>query len=78
MIFVSSLGATKTAVWLAIVVLAGVFASSVMAGDAIVFGSGHIRLGQMVRAGLVLDLLAVVLIPAFTYLLGRLILGIKT
>jgi sodium-dependent dicarboxylate transporter 2/3/5 len=45
--------------------------------NAIVFGSGHIRLGQMVRAGFVLDLVAVILIPAFTYLIGTLILGIK-
>jgi sodium-dependent dicarboxylate transporter 2/3/5 len=45
--------------------------------NAIVFGSGQIRLGQMVRAGLALDLVAVILIPAFTYLVGPLILGIK-
>jgi sodium-dependent dicarboxylate transporter 2/3/5 len=45
--------------------------------NAIVFGSGHIRLGQMVRAGLALDLVAVVLIPLFTYLVGSAILGIK-
>ena len=45
--------------------------------NTIVFGSGQIRLGQMVRAGLVLDLVAVVLIPIYTYLLGPTILGIK-
>ncbi len=45
--------------------------------NAIVFGSGHIKLGQMVRAGFLLDLVAVVLIPAFTYFLGGVILGIK-
>jgi sodium-dependent dicarboxylate transporter 2/3/5 len=45
--------------------------------NAIVFGSGHVRLGQMVRAGLVLDLVAVILIPAFTYLVGTALLGIK-
>jgi solute carrier family 13 (sodium-dependent dicarboxylate transporter), member 2/3/5 len=45
--------------------------------NAIVFGSGQIRLGQMVRAGLALDLVAVILIPAFTYLVGPFILGIK-
>jgi solute carrier family 13 (sodium-dependent dicarboxylate transporter), member 2/3/5 len=45
--------------------------------NAIVFGSGRIKLGQMVRAGLVLDLVAVVLIPVFTYLFGPAVLGIK-
>jgi sodium-dependent dicarboxylate transporter 2/3/5 len=45
--------------------------------NAIVFGAGHIRLGQMVRAGFVLDLVAVVLIPIATYLLGPIVLGIR-
>jgi sodium-dependent dicarboxylate transporter 2/3/5 len=45
--------------------------------NAIVFGAGHIRLGQMVRAGFLLDVLAVVLIPVFTYLVGRAVLGIR-
>jgi sodium-dependent dicarboxylate transporter 2/3/5 len=45
--------------------------------NAIVFGAGHIQLGQMVRAGLALDLIAVVLIPLFTYLFGSAILGIR-
>jgi solute carrier family 13 (sodium-dependent dicarboxylate transporter), member 2/3/5 len=45
--------------------------------NAIVFGSGQIKLGQMVRAGLLLDLVAVMLVPIFTYLLGPAILGIK-
>jgi sodium-dependent dicarboxylate transporter 2/3/5 len=44
--------------------------------NAIAFATGHIRLGQMVRAGFLLDLLAVVLIPAFVYILGS-VLGIK-
>jgi sodium-dependent dicarboxylate transporter 2/3/5 len=45
--------------------------------NAIVFGAGHMRLGQMVRAGFWLDVLAVVLIPVFTYLVGRAVLGIR-
>jgi solute carrier family 13 (sodium-dependent dicarboxylate transporter), member 2/3/5 len=45
--------------------------------NAIVFGSGYIRLGQMVRAGFWLDLVAVVLIPIFTYLVGSAVLGIR-
>jgi solute carrier family 13 (sodium-dependent dicarboxylate transporter), member 2/3/5 len=45
--------------------------------NAIVFGAGHIKLGQMVRTGFALDLLAVVLIPIFTYLFGASVLGIK-
>jgi len=44
--------------------------------NAIAFATGHIRLGQMIRAGLVLDLLAVVLIPPTVYALGWL-LGIR-
>jgi sodium-dependent dicarboxylate transporter 2/3/5 len=45
--------------------------------NAIVFGTGRIKLAQMVRAGLVLDLVAIVLIPVFTYLAGGRILGIR-
>jgi sodium-dependent dicarboxylate transporter 2/3/5 len=45
--------------------------------NAIVFGTGHIKLGQMVRTGFWLDLLAIVLIPLATYLLGAQVLGIK-
>src|SRR5262245_23527662 len=45
--------------------------------NAIVFGSGHIKLGQMVRAGFLLDLVAVALIPVFTYLAGGTVLSIK-
>ncbi|MDX1948392.1 MAG: DASS family sodium-coupled anion symporter [Pirellulaceae bacterium] len=45
--------------------------------NAIVFGTGQIRLNQMVRAGLALDLLAIVLIPGALYLYGARVLGIK-
>jgi solute carrier family 13 (sodium-dependent dicarboxylate transporter), member 2/3/5 len=41
--------------------------------NAIAFATGHIRLGQMIRAGFLLDLLAVGLIPACVYLLGCLL-----
>lgn len=44
--------------------------------NAIVFGTGYIRLGEMIRAGLWLDLLAVVLVPAGTWLWGRAVLGL--
>ena len=44
--------------------------------NAIVFATGQIKLGQMVRAGFLLDLVAVVLIPAFVYALGW-VLGMK-
>lgn len=45
--------------------------------NAIVFGSGHVTMGQMVRAGLWLNLVGVVLITAATYLLGGWALGIR-
>jgi sodium-dependent dicarboxylate transporter 2/3/5 len=45
--------------------------------NAIVFGSGRIRLGQMVRAGFWLDLVAVVLIPIYVYLVGGAVLGVR-
>jgi solute carrier family 13 (sodium-dependent dicarboxylate transporter), member 2/3/5 len=44
--------------------------------NAIAFATGHIKLGQMVRTGFLLDLLAVALIPAFVYALGW-VLGIR-
>jgi sodium-dependent dicarboxylate transporter 2/3/5 len=44
--------------------------------NAIVFGTGHIQLRQMVRAGFLLDLVAVALIPVFTYLVGGAVLKI--
>lgn len=45
--------------------------------NAIVFATGEIKLRQMVRAGFLLDLLAIVLIPLFVFLLGAQVLGIK-
>jgi sodium-dependent dicarboxylate transporter 2/3/5 len=35
--------------------------------NAIVFGSGHIRMGQMVRAGLILNLLIAVIMTAYIH-----------
>jgi sodium-dependent dicarboxylate transporter 2/3/5 len=45
--------------------------------NAIAFATGHIRLPQMVRAGFLLDLLAVMLIPAALYAWGAWVLGIR-
>jgi solute carrier family 13 (sodium-dependent dicarboxylate transporter), member 2/3/5 len=45
--------------------------------NAIVFGSGCVTIGDMVRAGLRLNLIAIVLIPLLVYWLGALVLGIK-
>ncbi|WP_199040336.1 SLC13 family permease [Glycomyces salinus] len=44
--------------------------------NAIVFGSGQVAMGQMVRAGFWLNLVGVVLITAAVYLLGGPVLGI--
>lgn len=45
--------------------------------NAIVFASGHVRIGQMMKAGVALNLLAIILIPLLVYLLGPMMLGIK-
>jgi sodium-dependent dicarboxylate transporter 2/3/5 len=45
--------------------------------NAIVFATGHIKLRQMVRAGFLLDLLAIGLIPAALYAWGAWVLGIR-
>ena len=45
--------------------------------NAIVFASGHLRIGQMIRAGFVLNILAIILIPFLVFLLGPPLLGIK-
>jgi sodium-dependent dicarboxylate transporter 2/3/5 len=45
--------------------------------NAIAFGTGYISMRQMMRAGFWLDLVAVVLVPIFVYLLGGLTLGMK-
>ncbi len=45
--------------------------------NAIAFATGHIPLRQMVRAGFLLDLLAIVLIPAAIYAWGAWVLGIR-
>jgi sodium-dependent dicarboxylate transporter 2/3/5 len=45
--------------------------------NAIVFGAGHIRMSQMIRAGWWLDLVAIVLVPLATYTLGKWVLGIR-
>ncbi|MBE3639484.1 SLC13 family permease [Mangrovicoccus algicola] len=44
--------------------------------NAIVFGSGAVTIGQMARGGIVLNVVGVILITLFTYLLGGLAFGI--
>ena len=45
--------------------------------NAIVFGSGHITIPQMVRAGILLNMLGVALITAFSYTVVMAVLGIE-
>ncbi len=45
--------------------------------NAIVFGSGHITIPQMVRAGSLLNLLGVAVITAFSYTVVMTVLGIE-
>ncbi|MEI4232944.1 SLC13 family permease [Roseovarius sp. D22-M7] len=44
--------------------------------NAIVFGTGKVTIGQMIRGGVVLNVVGVVLITGLFYLLGGLVLGI--
>ncbi|WP_205326207.1 DASS family sodium-coupled anion symporter [Glycomyces sp. YM15] len=45
--------------------------------NAIVFGSGHVTIGQMVRAGIWLNLIGVVLITAAVYLIAAPVFGLS-
>ena len=45
--------------------------------NAIVFGTGAVTIGQMARGGFVLNLIGIILITAFCYVLGGLALGLK-
>ncbi len=45
--------------------------------NAIVFASGHVTVPQMVRAGIVLDLLGTVVLTALIYLIGIFVFGIS-
>ncbi|WP_007025682.1 SLC13 family permease [Saccharomonospora iraqiensis] len=44
--------------------------------NAIVFGSGHVRIGQMIRGGVLLNVLGLVLITLAAYTLGAWVLGL--
>jgi sodium-dependent dicarboxylate transporter 2/3/5 len=44
--------------------------------NAIVFGSGEVRMSDMIRAGIIMNLVGVVLITTFMYLIGLAIFGI--
>ncbi|ETX30786.1 SLC13 family permease [Roseivivax isoporae] len=45
--------------------------------NAIVFGSGAVTIGQMARGGVVLNVVGILLITAFCYLLGGVALGLE-
>ena len=45
--------------------------------NAIAFGSGYIRIGDMVKAGLWLNIIGIALITTTTMVLGPLVLGIS-
>ena len=45
--------------------------------NAIAFGSGYLRIKDMVRAGIWLNLISVVLLTATVFTLGRIFLGIE-
>ena len=45
--------------------------------NAIIFGSGRVRIAEMARVGLVLNLIGVVVITVMVYTLGMLVFGIE-
>jgi sodium-dependent dicarboxylate transporter 2/3/5 len=45
--------------------------------NAIVFGSGHIQMGRMVRAGIIINFIGVGLVAATFFLIARFVLGIE-
>lgn len=45
--------------------------------NAIVFGSGEIKMGDMIRAGLIMNFVGVVLVTAAVYLVGLVVFGIS-
>ncbi len=45
--------------------------------NAIVFGSGRVKIGEMVKAGLLINLIGIVVITVLFLLLGTLVFGIK-
>jgi sodium-dependent dicarboxylate transporter 2/3/5 len=45
--------------------------------NAIVFGSGRVKIGEMVKAGLLINLIGIVVITALFLLLGTVVFGIK-
>jgi len=46
--------------------------------NAIIYASGHVRLGDMVKAGLIMNLIGVVLLVLVVFTLGDFVLGIDT
>ena len=44
--------------------------------NAIVFGSGEVRIADMIRVGIIMNLIGVVLIVSVTFLLGTIVFGI--
>ena len=43
--------------------------------NAIAYGSGYIKIGQMIRAGIWLNIIGIILITLFTMFIGPSILG---
>jgi len=44
--------------------------------QAIVFGSGHVKIKQMIRAGILFNLLGIIIVPGIFYLLAKFVFGI--
>ena len=46
--------------------------------NAIVFGSGRVKIGEMVKAGLLINIIGIVVVTTFFLLVGKAVFAIKT
>jgi sodium-dependent dicarboxylate transporter 2/3/5 len=46
--------------------------------NAIVFGSGRVRIGEMVKAGILINCIGIIVITALFLLVGTMVFSIKT
>jgi sodium-dependent dicarboxylate transporter 2/3/5 len=45
--------------------------------QAIVFGSGHVKIKQMIKAGILFNLLGIIVVTGVFYILAKFVFGIE-